>query len=279
VTRIEWPSKVCNNNPNNVDSPGERSSQYAAESSCRLRFGPYTDWIGGFDIDEYLVPVGNYTSLKQLLDKLDSEDTRMFSFGSWRAWPRRSKIEEPVEITKGGKDYCGRAKSCFELKVPPNTTMLQAYNCERQRGPKKEVMPAEKQLYRADYVKLHFVHYSTITELTMMNKEETDAAGYVWRMRVQADPKGRFTDELNEATMLHSKSVARQDTANWKEVCKHNKGFCRIGTPYLPGALEANLTEDKDGWSYNCWVNEKVEDYWVPKLQAALDSSKKPWLN
>lgn len=81
------------------------------------------------------------------------------------------------------------------------------------------------------------------------------------------------------ATMLHSKSVARQDTANWKEVCKHNKGFCRIGTPYPPGALEANLTEDKDGWSYNCWVNEKVEDYWVPKLQAALESSKKPWLN
>jgi hypothetical protein len=57
------------------------------------------------------------------------------------------------------------------------------------------------QLYRADYVKLHFVHYSTITELTMMNKEETDAAGYVWRMRVQADPKGRFTDELNEGAL------------------------------------------------------------------------------
>lgn len=93
VTRIVWPSKVCNNNPNNVDSPGERSSQYAAESSCRLRFGPYTDWIGGFDIDEYLVPMGNYTSLTQLLDKLDSKGTKMFSFGSWRAWPRRAKIE------------------------------------------------------------------------------------------------------------------------------------------------------------------------------------------
>jgi hypothetical protein len=26
--------------------------------------------------------------------------------------------------------------------------MLQAYNCERQRGPKKEVMPAEKQVRR-----------------------------------------------------------------------------------------------------------------------------------
>ena len=45
------------------------------------------------------------------------------------------------------------------------------------------------------------MHYSTITELTMMNKEETDAAGYVWRMRVQADPKGRFTDELHEGSL------------------------------------------------------------------------------
>ena len=30
VTRIDWPSKVCNNRPNNVDDKGERSSQYAA---------------------------------------------------------------------------------------------------------------------------------------------------------------------------------------------------------------------------------------------------------
>jgi Glycosyltransferase family 92 len=45
VTLIKWPAKVCNNNKNNVDSVGERSSQYAAEASCRLRFGPHTDWI------------------------------------------------------------------------------------------------------------------------------------------------------------------------------------------------------------------------------------------
>jgi hypothetical protein len=45
VTVVKWPSQVCNNNPNNVDSVGERSSQYAAESSCRLRFGPHVKWI------------------------------------------------------------------------------------------------------------------------------------------------------------------------------------------------------------------------------------------
>jgi hypothetical protein len=56
VTIIDWPAQVCNNNPNNVDSVGERSSQYAAEASCRLRFGPHVNWIAQFDIDEYLVP-------------------------------------------------------------------------------------------------------------------------------------------------------------------------------------------------------------------------------
>ena len=92
VTVIKWPSKVCNNNPNNVDSPGERSSQYAAEASCRLRFGPHAQWIGQFDIDEYLVPMGNYTSLLPLLDKLDDEGNKIMSFASWRAWPRRTHI-------------------------------------------------------------------------------------------------------------------------------------------------------------------------------------------
>lgn len=93
VTLIKWPAKVCNNNKNNVDSVGERSSQYAAEASCRLRFGPHTDWIAQFDIDEYLVPMGNLTTIHTLLDKLDEEGKKIISFGSWRAWPRRRFIE------------------------------------------------------------------------------------------------------------------------------------------------------------------------------------------
>jgi hypothetical protein len=93
VTIVNWPSQVCNNNPNNVDSPGERSSQYAAETSCRLRFGPHVKWIGQFDIDEYLVPMGESTSVLPLLEKLDKEDTKVISFASWRAWPRHNRIK------------------------------------------------------------------------------------------------------------------------------------------------------------------------------------------
>lgn len=79
--------------------------------------------------------------------------------------------------------------------------------------------------------------------------------------------------------MLHTKAVARQDTSNWKVDCKHNHGFCRLGTPYPEGAFEAGLIEDSDGWTYNCWVNEKVENYFVPRLQKVLDSLEKPWMS
>lgn len=57
VTLIPWPFEICNNNRPAHSDPGERSSQYAAESSCRLRFGPETDWIANMDTDEYLVPM------------------------------------------------------------------------------------------------------------------------------------------------------------------------------------------------------------------------------
>jgi hypothetical protein len=81
------------NSQNNVDSPGERSSQYAAESSCRLRFGPHVKWIGQFDIDEYLVPMGEYKSVLPLLEKMDEENTKIISFASWRAWARASHVK------------------------------------------------------------------------------------------------------------------------------------------------------------------------------------------
>ena len=119
ITYIKWPFNVCNNNPNNVDSPGERSSQYAAESSCRLRFGPHVEWIGQFDIDEYLIPMGDYTSVLPILDKLEEEGKKILSFGSWRAWPRRDLIE-----------YVSFCVSCLKkenVSVIPNSLFFSMY--------------------------------------------------------------------------------------------------------------------------------------------------------
>ncbi|MGH3055329.1 MAG: glycosyltransferase family 92 protein, partial [Gaiellaceae bacterium] len=93
VTHIDWPAAICNNNPNNVNNKGERSSQYAAESSCRMRFGPHTDWMAFFDTDEYLIPMGQHTSFRSVLDELDEKGIRIFDFRSQRAKPRFSLLE------------------------------------------------------------------------------------------------------------------------------------------------------------------------------------------
>ena len=151
VTRIYWPATICNNNRTFHDSPGERSSQYAAESSCRLRFGPHTDWMAGMDIDEYITPVGKYDSIEPFLKELDHAGTKVIAFGSWRAWPRRDMIEPPVPILN--KTICDQPHPCFQLKVPTYRSILQTYNCDRQLV-KKETMPAEKQIYRTG--KLHY---------------------------------------------------------------------------------------------------------------------------
>jgi hypothetical protein len=84
-----------------------------------------------------------------------------------------------------------------------NTTVLEAYNCDRQKpGFKAKVMPAEKQLYRSDYVTQHFIHYSTITTTTMLDRMEFGRQ-FQKHQRAFPDPKSRFGDEVNEALMVH----------------------------------------------------------------------------
>lgn len=94
--------------------------------------------------------------------------------------------------------------------------MLQAYNCDRQKpGQKKERMPAEKQIYRPDYVLHHFIHYSTVTAMSNMNRNDVEKSGHKWKPRNPfPDPLSRFGDENTEALMLHTKAVAHQDTVS-----------------------------------------------------------------
>jgi hypothetical protein len=48
VTWVDWPAVPCNNNFQTQDSVGERSSQFAASNSCRIRVTPYSEWIAEF---------------------------------------------------------------------------------------------------------------------------------------------------------------------------------------------------------------------------------------
>ena len=95
VTRIDWPAKVCNNNPNNVDDRGERSSQYAAEASCLLRFGAHAKWMTTLDIDEYLVPINTqkFKNMKDVLNEVEKDGVKIYSFKSFRTRPILQRFE------------------------------------------------------------------------------------------------------------------------------------------------------------------------------------------
>lgn len=87
------------------------------------------------------------------------------------------------------------------------------------------------------------------------------------------DPLSRFGDEVNEALMLHTKAVATQDTVFWESACaaaSDGRATCRLGTPFPEDMRGVNLTAGDEGWKYNCYVNHKIDDYWVPLLESDM---------
>jgi hypothetical protein len=73
--------------------------------------------------------------------------------------------------------------------------------------------------------------------------------------------------------MLHTKSKVAQNTLGWKSTCKtptRSEHGCNLGFPYPIGADPNKEQFDKDGWAYNCFINEKIETYWWPRLVEAI---------
>jgi len=264
VTRINWPCKVCNNNPGNLDNKGERSSQYAAESSCRLRFGAHSEWLASFDTDEYPTPLDSYNDLKDLLDDMDKEDIRIVNFASKRSKPR---------IRFFNTTSPGSCNKCFDPILPKNTTFLQAYNCNIERPPRKDLMPAEKQIYKTDYILLHFVHYSAITVVSAMTEKEERESEKKYRRRYR-DHHTRYVNETTEATMLHTKSITARETFNWFNILQSTDPWGKVGAEFPSnkglddGKVEVIIKGDP--YVANCFPVEKIDNYWVPKLSMAL---------
>lgn len=162
----------------------------------------------------------------------------------------------------------------------PNVTFLEAYNCDGSQAPRPEWADrARKQVYRTDYVLSHFVHYSTVT--TGYLPTYKDLGKKYWTPYYEEQYE-RVTDELEEATMIHAKSLDFGQTVNWQGRCvvnsKRKRLGCYIGFPWPKNQQMEELPEAKydptSKMEYNCFVNEKVDQNWIPRLEQALEKRK-----
>ncbi|KAL7537252.1 hypothetical protein ACHAXR_010984 [Thalassiosira sp. AJA248-18] len=284
VTRIDWPCRVCNNNIPAHENTGERSSQYAAENSCRARYGPYTEWMASFDTDEYLIPMGEYSNMREVVDDATKSEIQILTFKSTRAVPIRSYMEliEVIIVLcsqhcrpfHDHKD-CGTESDPGCLSVQEGGLFAEVYNCDFEKSPKPSwAERAKKQLYRSDYVFAHYVHYATVTGGLLETKEK---ASHDWHTHFrESRSTDKFTDEIRQAVMLHTKTTVPEYTTEWKTRCK--AGFkpahgqnCRVGFPWPQNDEKSLEKATPDGFGYNCFTNEKLNLFWIPKLRDAIE--------
>lgn len=217
--------------------------------------------MASFDTDEYMVPMGKYTSFKEVLQETQAN---ILSFRSSRGKLRKDHAEP----------HDGNDNSVHRR---PSSLFLEAYNCDSAETPKPQWADrARKQIYRSDYVKHHFVHYSTVTNGILETYQDAKSKNKKWYKRYREGTEFR-TDEVNQAIMVHTKTVSPGMTLDYKERCRfdYSKKWqgCWVGNPWPTQTnMTGNRTYDESGMDYNCWINQKVEEYWIPRLKERLSS-------
>ena len=172
-------------------------------------------------------------------------------------------------------EQCVKSK-CFEPSLPENKTFLEVYNCNIEKPPRNKVMPAEKAIYKPDFVKLFFVHYATVTTKSQLGKPETKR----FKTRYKVDHT-RYADEETEGTMLHTKAIVAKDIFYWASNLKNMPEKSKLGVEWPAGWDDTDHPDAKveihnNEFSPNCYPVEKIDKYWVPRLSEALSKRLKP---
>lgn len=289
VTYHPWPAKVCSNNRPNFKNPGERSSQYAAEASCRERYGPTTQWMSFIDTDEYLVPMGAAETWEPVLNEMEEKNKYVLKMRSSRGKPRKNLMVH-MDMKKDPTRAAEVCKKPHHVSLPaettclvpaPKQTYLRVYNCDYIRSPRPDRFArAMKQIYQPAYVLSHFVHYSTITADIARTAAayQRDYPSHTYTRDVVHDEFGDvFLDELTQGVLVHTKSVLPHETMTRNVTCKLNARYaCMVGhecpdtTEFVDALHQKNVFTDEAGNFCNCWVNKHLEKILIPKLETAL---------
>lgn len=285
VTRIPWRFRVCNNNPPAHRNSGERSSQYAAEASCRVRFGPDTEWMSFFDTDEYLIPQKNWTDIQTWLKSgvasgAIAPKTNILSFYQTRALPNIEFMQPYIETDPSSMCTPNPKGEAMCLAKSASSTFLETYDCEPTPLPKPDYgFRAKKQLFRPSFLLNHFVHYTTVTRRI---HEAPEQASPPFDQRL---PYERRVDELTEAFMLHTKTTDPAATANWTERCRNidEMKHCPVGIAWpLREEAGSQSKVNSDGFGYNCYQHARIQKdlgLKVRRLVLPLMKQYEDWVN
>uniref|UniRef100_A0A7S1B641 Uncharacterized protein n=2 Tax=Corethron hystrix TaxID=216773 RepID=A0A7S1B641_9STRA len=225
--------------------------------------------------------MGKFENLRDMLDEAGEKGTKILSFLSMQSLPRFNMM---VPIDSDEKDsICNNSKELPCLGPPKNATLLQTFNCNRLKEMPSWASRAKKQIYQPDYVLSHFVHYSTVTLGTIHRKSNNDKAR---EKRASAKKRERAVDQHTEAVMLHAKTVLPRETLEQYDLCITKWSACNLGFPHPNNvAIEGDRMDptdrkrmsDPQGRGYNCFVNDSIENVWVPKLASALEKLENLW--
>lgn len=98
-----------------------------------------------------------------------------------------------------------------------------------------------------------------------------------WPRIIGRDATERVSDEINEAVMVHTKIVTPKNSRETAKRCHYtarsdsfwSKRGCFVGFP-SPNGTAMFGKYGNDGMEYNCFVNRKVENFWLPRLKERL---------
>jgi hypothetical protein len=239
-----------------------------------------------FDTDEYFIPSGNWSSIREMLqggvaDGTIAPETNILSIYETKAF-LNYRFTEPHTDSTDCKPTC---KMCDCRRKRPNATYLEAF-CEPLPFPRQypETKTKMKQIYRPSFVLNHFVHYAAVTDLVNTRPKFPRVVGY---------PIERRAKEFTEGYMLHTKTRLPRTTKGWNttDTCRDKPDKCSIGLPYpyyqgstARNSTYANLPVDGQGRQlneygvpFNCYELQKVQEELAIRLNEHLNPVKEKW--
>ena len=83
-----------------------------------------------------------------------------------------------------------------------------------------------------------------------------------------------MTDQLASLNFCCNYELNSTTKINWENACLTSydgREFCRLGLPFPEDLTGVDADAgDENGLKFNCYVNHKIDDYWVPKLENEL---------